>query len=348
LPLFQKFYHVPGFDFIHVISKVWSQHPSTLLTRVVRAAVYYRRFSNYDRKRKKTVLQKLWRQPRLSRSKAARFNTLFNLLLFTTRMRFVAVLMILVVSTGNSFILQPPVFVHRVARPMRTGTLSQVPTAFTKIFSDKFNRDIEERSRQRAAGQGGGSVAAGAVLGGLIGGPFGALFGAQIGANLGVKNALNKARKEEMERLGITQEMLDAAEEIGFALQQSMEGMEATKNSLQTHQSLARRIDSDVTELYNKATAAMERNDEDAARNFLLKRTQEQESLKKVLKLCAEEKKRLEIMESNVDALQRRAMEVEGMLQRTVGAKARQDSFTDFSISSEDPLLQKFKDMGID
>lgn len=191
-------------------------------------------------------------------------------------------------------------------------------------------------------------MAAGAVLGGLIGGPFGALFGAQIGANLGVKNALNKARKEEMERLGITQEMLDAAEEIGFALQQSMEGMEATKNSLQTHQSLARRIDSDVTELYNKATAAMERNDEDAARNFLLKRTQEQESLKKVLKLCAEEKKRLEIMESNVDALQRRAMEVEGMLQRTVGAKARQDSFTDFSISSEDPLLQKFKDMGID
>jgi hypothetical protein len=66
------------------------------------------------------------------------------------------------------------------------------------------------------------------------------------------------------------------------------------------------------------------------------------------LTLCLEEKKRLEMMENNVDALQKRAMEVEGMLQRTVGAKARHESFKDFSISSEDPLLQKFKDFGID
>lgn len=227
-----------------------------------------------------------------------------------------------------------------------------IAASSTSLYSDKFNRDIEEKSRQRAAdqGPGGGSIAAGAVLGGLIGGPFGALFGAQIGANLGVKNALNKARKEEMERMGITQEMLDAAEDIGVALQQSMEGMEATKESLQTHQSLARRIDRDVAELYDKAKAAMEKNDEDGTRKLLLKRTQEQESLKKVLKLCVEEKKRLETIESNVDALQRRAMEVEGMLQRTVGAKARQDSssFADFSVPAEDPLLQRFKDLGID
>jgi hypothetical protein len=253
-------------------------------------------------------------------------------------------------ATAQNTFLSTPIPASGAATTAAVVTTSSSTTSSrtTSLFSDKFNRDIEERSRLRATGQGGGSMAAGAVLGGLIGGPFGALFGAQIGANLGLKNAVNKARKEEMERLGITQEMLDAAEEIGLALQQTLEGMEATKASLQTHQTLARRLDSDARELYDKAKASMERNDEEAAKNFLLRRSREQESLKKILTLCVEEKKRLEIMENNVDALQVRAMEVEGMLQRTVGAKARQDSFTDFSISSEDPLLQKFKDLGIE
>ena len=53
-------------------------------------------------------------------------------------------------------------------------------------------------------------------------------------------------------------------------------------------------------------------------------------------------------MESNVESIKRRALEVESLLQRTVGAKARQDSFTDLSLSVEDPLLQKFRDLGID
>ncbi len=219
----------------------------------------------------------------------------------------------------------------------------------TVLHSDKFNRDIEERSRQRADNKGaGGSMAAGAVLGALIGGPFGALFGAQIGANLGVKSNLDRARKEEMERLGVTQEMLDSAEEIGLALQQSLEGMEATSYSLATQQALARRIDRDVIELYDKAKQAIVVGDEKTARSLLLKRNEYQESLKGVLKMCAEEKKRMEIMEQNVNALQRRAIEVESLLTRTVGAKARLDSFTDFSVTSEDPLLEKLRDLGID
>lgn len=228
-------------------------------------------------------------------------------------------------------------------------TTATAAATSSALHSSKFNRDIEERSNQRASNKGaGGSMAAGAVLGALIGGPFGALFGAQLGANLGVKNNLDRARKEEMDRLGITQEMLDSAEEVGLALQQSLEGMEATRNSLTTQQALARRIDSDVNDLYDKAKQAMAVGDEEKARSLLLKRNESQESLKRVLKMCTEEKKRVEIMEENVTALQRRAMEVESLLTRTVGAKARQDSFTDFSVSSEDPLLQKLRDLGID
>ena len=43
----------------------------------------------------------------------------------------------------------------------------------TRLYSDKFNRDLEERSYRRAQGEGAGEMAAGAILGGLVLGPFG-------------------------------------------------------------------------------------------------------------------------------------------------------------------------------
>jgi hypothetical protein len=170
-----------------------------------------------------------------------------------------------------------------------------------------------------------------------------------MGANFGSKSAMDRARKEEMNRLGVTQEMLDAAQECGLALQQSIEGLEATKASLETQQSLARRLDGDATELYDKAKEAMASQNEEAARTYLFQRTDTLVKLKKVLTQCAEEKRRFQIMEENVKAIEQRAMEVESLLQRTVGAKVRQDaSFSDLSLSVEDPLLKKFRDMGID
>lgn len=229
----------------------------------------------------------------------------------------------------------------------------------TSLYNDKINREINEKSLQRASGEGGGAMAAGAVLGGLVGGPFGALFGASIGGNFGAKKAFNKARKEEMEKKGITQEMLDAAEEVGYALEQSMEGMEATVNSLRSQQSLARIIESEANDFYEKAKEAMSAGREEDAKSFLLKRHENQERLKETLLRCAEEKKRIAIMESTVSALQKKALEVEAMLQRSVGAKARNDASlltgaqgslmdSEFSLSREDPLLKKFKDLGID
>jgi hypothetical protein len=190
-----------------------------------------------------------------------------------------------------------------------------------------------------------------------------------MGANFGAKSAVERARKEEMERLGVSQDMLDAAQDIGLALQQSLDGLEATRASLETQQSLARRLDRDATELYEKAKTAMttttsssssssSSSSEDEARKLLLKRTEVQDKLKSVLVQCAAEKRRMETMEENVRVIEARALEIDALLQRTVGAKARQDaSFSssssssmmdgDFSLSREDPLLQKFRDLGI-
>mmetsp|Transcript_2416 Transcript_2416/g.6498 ORF Transcript_2416/g.6498 Transcript_2416/m.6498 type:complete len:288 (+) Transcript_2416:80-943(+) len=229
----------------------------------------------------------------------------------------------------------------------------------TALRGDRFNRDINEKSLEKASGGGGGSVATGAILGGLVGGPFGALFGAAVGGNIGTKNAFDRARKDEMQKRGITQEMLDAAEEVGYALEQSMIGMEATRESLRSQQTLARRIEEGRNDDYEKAKVAMVEGREEDARSLLLKRSGDQDRLKDALKLCVEEKKRIDVMKGNVSALQTRAVEVEAILQRAVGAKARRDSSDlaanqspisdlDLSLSREDPLLKKFRDAGID
>jgi phage shock protein A len=230
-------------------------------------------------------------------------------------------------------------------------TASRAPTRSTLVLQNgKFERDIEENSRRKAQG-GTGETLAGAVLGGMLLGPFGALFGAQIGANLGANKALEKARKEEMKRLGVTEEMLNTAQDCGLALERSIEGLKATQDSLQTQQSFAKILDRDASDLYDKAKAALEANNEEQAKDLLFARSQVQEKLKGVLIQCAEAKKRLETMENNVAAIERRAKEVEALLQRTIAAKVTTDltmDSMDFSLSREDPLLKKFRDAGIE
>mmetsp|Transcript_24319 Transcript_24319/g.49252 ORF Transcript_24319/g.49252 Transcript_24319/m.49252 type:complete len:279 (-) Transcript_24319:121-957(-) len=213
-------------------------------------------------------------------------------------------------------------------------------------FDNEYNDKASRRAAEKAAGKGAGEAAAGAVLGAMIGGPFGALFGAQIGANFGSARAFDKAKKDEMEQMGITEDMLKMAEESGAALDRAMEGLNATRDSYKTQQALARRLDSDSDRLYEQAKEALAASNEERAKDLLMERQNMQERLKKALLMCAEERKRVEVQQKNVAALEERAMEIEALLRRGVGAKSLQDS--SLSLSSEDPLLQKFKDMGID
>lgn len=90
----------------------------------------------------------------------------------------------------------------------------------------------------------------------MLGGPFGALFGAQIGASFGAASQLEKARKQELERKGLTPEMLEQANEIGMALQQAVEGLRATQDSVDTSQRLAKALDKQQDSIYDKAKTA--------------------------------------------------------------------------------------------
>lgn len=175
------------------------------------------------------------------------------------------------------------------------------------------------------------------------------MFGASIGSNIGAKNAADRARKEELARLGITQDMLDSAQEIGLVLQRTNEGLKAIQDSLETQQRFARRLDRDAAELYERAKTLLQSGDEAKARDLLLQRTRVQDKLKQVLKACADERKRLTQMESNIDALERRAAEMDDLLRRSVSAKTMQEtSELGLSLDVEDPLLRKFRDLGID
>ena len=159
------------------------------------------------------------------------------------------------------------------------------------------------------------------------------------------------AKKSEMERLGISQDMLDMAQDVGVSLEKSIEGMKAVRNSLETQQKLARLLDAESSNLYNKAKESISDSNEELARKLLLERTNVQEKLKKVLINCTEEKGRLQKMEDNISQLERRALEIDMLLRRTVSAKSMQGIANldlGLSLRSEDPLLQKFKDLGID
>ncbi len=81
-----------------------------------------------------------------------------------------------------------------------------------------------------------GETAAGAILGGLVLGPFGALFGASVGRSLGRTNAIDIAKEEELARMGVLEEMLENAREMGSVLERDMEGLRLTKDSLAMQQ----------------------------------------------------------------------------------------------------------------
>lgn len=237
---------------------------------------------------------------------------------------------------------------------LRNDNLCDYYTRYpTLLRNDNLRDEIEQAAQRRAyenrtRGGGTGETVGGAILGGLLGGPFGALFGAQIGASFGAASQIDKARKDEMKRKGLSPEMLDQATEIGVALKQAVEGLQAIQESVDTSQRLAKSLDRQEQSLYERAKSAIETGDDEGARKLLLERESVKEKLVKILKSVAEERKRAAIMESNVEALEMRGLEIEQLLRRSVGASSMQNSADiGFSLEREDPLLQKFRDLGM-
>lgn len=151
-----------------------------------------------------------------------------------------------------------------------------------------------------------------------------------------------------MKRKGITPEMLEMANEVGIALKQTAEGLKATQDSVETQQRLAKTLDRQSESIYERAKSAIAAGEEEQARKLLMEREAIKDKLINVLRALAEDRKRLAVMESNVEALEARGLEIESLLRRSVGASALKDSsINGFALEPEDPLLQKFRDLGM-
>jgi hypothetical protein len=216
--------------------------------------------------------------------------------------------------------------------------------------SNRYPRDDNDNNK------GVGETAAGAVLGGVLFGPLGVLLGASVGANVGKKRSTEESRRKEMERLGITQDMVDSAQEISVNWQRAKEAYNASQDSLRAQQSLAQRLEVEVQELQEEAKKSVVQGDEDRARTLLLRKKQKMDRWKEILVKCAEEKERVDRMEQNIQILEQRAREVDALIRRSISAKALQntsnakflldESVDEFSSSSfEDPLLRKFREL---
>lgn len=225
-----------------------------------------------------------------------------------------------------------------------------INTVSIKNIHNSFN---PKRNDNGNIPSGAAETAAGAIFGGLVGGPFGALFGAQIGSKFGAKRASDDSQQKEMERLGLTPEMVQMAQEVGVALDRGLEGLKATKESLESQQRFARRLDDEATQTYDQAKIALTNSDEEKAKSLLSKRENTLKRLKSILQDCADAKRRVDQMESNVEALEQRALEVDSLLKRNIGAKAMQDlsdndinsSYSSMRLEDDDPLIRKFKDL---
>lgn len=207
------------------------------------------------------------------------------MMLLQRRMRILILLVWLDVLQG--FSVPPPSFLTSSSFHRRTKSDVIV------LENQRWRQDIEENSRRKAQGNGAGETVAGAILGGLLGGPFGAVFGASVGSSFGSQNAVNRSRQEEMKRMGLSQDMLDSAEQVGLALEQCMQGLQQVQESLDTQQRLARRLDADADSLYEKAKTCMANNNEEEAKKYLLERERVRDRLKDVLGNCVTAKQQV-------------------------------------------------------
>jgi hypothetical protein len=212
------------------------------------------------------------------------------------------------------------------------------------LRDNRLEDEIEYRARINAQ-VGTGELATGAILGGLVLGPLGALFGAQIGARLGAQKAVDRAREAELQRLGITDEMLKEAKEIGFALEQSAQSLIACENSIESQQQYVRILERNMESVTDKAKIEILNGNEEKARLLLMEKQQMKDKMMKALKACVEEKNRKRQIEINIATLEKKALETEAEMRQIVATGSLNEIATS---PNDDPLLKRFQDLGID
>jgi len=209
------------------------------------------------------------------------------------------------------------------------------------LESPAVRRNAENRERDGTVAGGVG----GAVLGGLLLGPFGAVFGAQLGANWGRDRAADEAAIEE---LGIDADMVSLAQLVATELAEAQANRDRVEGIRADLAARVVQLEDDVQARYDDAMAALEADDEAAARRALESKQSLQRRLDGFRKDLEATEQRCATLQRSMMPLEQRAMEVANLLERARSASGSQRTALAadaamLSTTPRDPLLEKFE-----
>ena len=208
----------------------------------------------------------------------------------------------------------------------RLGRVSRVP-------SRPPSEESEEGSLMGAVG--------GSVLGGLLLGPFGAVFGASLGSDWGRQNA----GQASVDALGLDADMINLAKTVARNLADAVEDKKrvtAVKDDLAAN---IVKMEADVDNLSADAMAALQNDDEDAARAILEKKVPLQQRLSSSKEELRKALHRVSTVEAAVKRLEGEALKVANLLERAQAATGSERTALADEASAmtvKDPLLDKF------
>lgn len=190
----------------------------------------------------------------------------------------------------------------------------------------------------------------GAVLGGLLGGPFGALFGAQLGGSMGANARVKRAADERIETMGLSKEIIKAAQEIAQELADAEQSLELVRGAERSQKNLFDVVDRTMEDAYKAAETALRNGDEATARRQLEERNLQKAKRAQVQAEVTAAAARVATMQASVASIAERANEIEQIIARQVTAtKAKSSSGVspdvNLTLEAEDPLLKKFRDL---
>lgn len=194
------------------------------------------------------------------------------------------------------------------------------------------------QSEQSEEGSLSGAVG-GAVLGGLLLGPFGAIFGANLGSEWG-RNSRGPPQEEEMD-----EDIVQLARLVGRELADAMESKARVLEAKDTLAAKIVRMEDEIKDLTKSAEAALEADDEAAARAFLEKKYPLQQSLETDMSKLKDALRRVTTVEANVKKLEDQALKVSSLLERArdaTGAERTALKAEASAFSVKDPLLDRF------
>lgn len=189
----------------------------------------------------------------------------------------------------------------------------------------------------------------GAIVGGLLAGPFGAFWGAQLGSSAGTNARAKREQEEQMDRMGLTKEVLEAAQLVAAELAEAEQSLGLVQEAERSQAALVQRLDETMQDMYASAQKALQADDEDGARDILTQR-QGVRAKKEAAELeLREASKRVAIMQTSVTELAGRATQVEQMMSRSVASRSEinSGSASQPRTASQiyDPLEEKFRDL---